>query len=80
MPSAKLAPACSESLFGGDAAVESINSDRKLKLWEESRLWTLVEDLEGKGKTQESMGCYHEMPLVPPFSNGWRANPALQSS
>lgn len=44
------APACLGSLFGGGAAVGSMNNDRKLKLSEESSLWTLAGDLGRKGK------------------------------
>jgi len=70
MPSFKLAPACLVSLFGGGAAVGSMNNDGKLKLSEESRLWTLAGDLGRKGKREETMGCDLGFPLVPPFSNG----------
>lgn len=50
MPSFRLAPACLGSLFGGGAAVGSMNNDGKLKLSGESRLWTLAGDLGRKGK------------------------------
>ncbi|XP_009927675.2 coiled-coil domain-containing protein 42 [Haliaeetus albicilla] len=44
------APACLGSLFGGGAAVGSMNNDGKLKLSEESSLWTLAGDLGRTGK------------------------------
>lgn len=47
----------------------SMSNDGKLKLSEESRMWTLAGDLGRKGKRQETMGGNYGISLVSPFSN-----------